>query len=135
MDYSQLMKYAEEAKKKSYSPYSRFRVGAALLCKNGKIFSGCNIENASYGLTNCAERTAIYKAISEGITEFEAIAVSGDGEELLSPCGACRQVLCEFGREIKVIMSDGSDNLLIKKAEELLPYSFGPEDLEEVNKK
>ena len=135
MEYCQLMKYAEEAKEKSYSPYSRFRVGAALLCKNGKVFTGCNIENASYGLTNCAERTAIYKAISEGITEFEAIAVSGDGEDLLSPCGACRQVLCEFGREIVVIMSDGSKNLLIKKAEELLPYSFGPEDLEEVNKK
>ena len=87
---------ARLAAENAYVPYSKFRVGAALITKNGEIFQGCNIENASFGLTNCAERTAIFKAVSEGYCDFECLAVYGDTKEPISPCGACRQVMVEF---------------------------------------
>ena len=87
---------AIEASKKAYAPYSKFKVGAALLAEDGRIFTGCNVENASYGLTNCAERTAVFKGVSEGATRFTALAVAGGEGEVAMPCGACRQVLAEF---------------------------------------
>lgn len=106
MDEKKLLKLASEARKNSYSPYSKFRVGAALLSKNGKVYTGCNIENATYGATCCAERTAIFKAVSEGEKEFEAIAVQGDNDGLTFPCGICRQVILEFAPDIQVILAD-----------------------------
>ena len=131
MDYNDLVKHADRAKKYAYVPYSNFRVGAALLTKDGQIFTGCNIENASYGLTNCGERTAIYKAISEGVRDFKAIAISTDTEKITSPCGMCRQVLIEFGEEIDVIMANVHGQYEVYKAKDLLPLAFSPKKLEE----
>ncbi len=92
----ELLELARAAAARSYSPYSHFPVGAALECEDGTVFTGCNIENASYGLTNCAERTAVFKAVSEGATHFKAIAIAGGVGDVAMPCGACRQVLAEF---------------------------------------
>ncbi len=119
---------AREAMKRSYSPYSHYPVGAALLCADGRIFQGCNIENASFGLTNCAERTAMFKAISEGATEFTAIAIAATISEPW-PCGACRQVLNEFAPGIRVLITwDGGEDEL--SLNDLLPRGFGPKSLE-----
>ena len=113
--------------KRSYSPYSHYPVGAALLCADGRIFQGCNIENASFGLTNCAERTAMFKAISEGADEFTAIAIAANGSAPW-PCGACRQVLNEFAPGIRVLVTwDGNTDE--KPLSELLPCGFGPKSL------
>lgn len=122
--YSELLNLAHEAKESAYTPYSKFYVGAALLAKNGKIITGCNVENASYGLTMCAERTALFKAVSEGYKpgDFEAIAVASSGEDF-SPCGACRQVINEFGEDIVVIFEFGGE-VVAKPLKELLPYNF-----------
>ena len=128
-EYEKLIKEAERAKKKAYTPYSKFKVGAAVLCADGKIFTGCNIENASFGLTVCAERVAIFKAISEGSTKFEAIAVIGDTEKPCSPCGACRQVMSEFCEDTPLIMANSKGDVKIKKVKELLPEAFGKNDL------
>ncbi|MTI49416.1 MAG: cytidine deaminase [Firmicutes bacterium] len=128
--YKDLIKKAMEAKEKAYVPYSKFHVGAALKTKEGKIYTGCNIESASYTPTICAERTAIAKAISEGDKDFEAIAVTGDSDYTF-PCGVCRQVIREFGRDIKVIVANTEDDFRVYTLDELLPNSFGPEDLEE----
>ncbi|MGN0612834.1 MAG: cytidine deaminase [Porcipelethomonas sp.] len=122
--YKNLFEAAVRASSDSYSPYSEFRVGAALLCTDGTVYTGCNIENASYPLGNCAERTAIFKAVSEGKTKFEAIAIAGSADDDMSspcfPCGACRQVMSEFcEKDFKVVLSDR-----ILKLSELLPYSF-----------
>lgn len=126
-----LVEKALEARKFSYAPYSDFRVGAALLAKNGQVITGCNIENAAYSPTNCAERTAVFKAVSEGIREFEAIAVvGGPGEEppkeTAAPCGVCRQVLMEFcnAKEFKVLLGNGDKTWQEYKLEELLPLGF-----------
>jgi len=119
-----LIKLALKAKGNAYAPYSGFRVGAAVLTETGDIFAGCNVENASFGLTVCAERIAIYKAVSEGHTSFKAIAVVTDLVEYASPCGACRQVLVEFGSDIKVIMGNADGNFFVKTSGELLPYAF-----------
>jgi cytidine deaminase len=130
----ELMQYAVQAREKSYSPYSNFKVGAALLGKSGKVYLGCNVENAAYSPTNCAERTAVFKAVSEGEKEFEAIAiVGGKGNELspfCAPCGVCRQVLAEFcGKDFKLVL--GTPNAYtVHSFEEILPYSFGKQDLE-----
>ena len=126
--YSNLLKTAEEARKNAYAPYSKFSVGAALLTKSGKIYTGCNIENAAYSPTNCAERTAFFKAISEGEREFEAIAVVGakDGEvgTFCAPCGVCRQVMAEFcERDFKIVLKD-TDSIRIFSLSELLPSAF-----------
>ncbi len=119
---------AREAMKRSYSPYSHYPVGAALLCADGRIFQGCNIENASFGLTNCAERTAMFKAISEGAAEFTAIAIAATISESW-PCGACRQVLNEFAPGIRVLITwDGGEDEL--NLNDLLPKGFGPKSLE-----
>ena len=126
-----LVEKALEARKFSYAPYSDFRVGAALLAKNGQVITGCNIENAAYSPTNCAERTAVFKAVSEGIREFEAIAImGGPGEELpkeiAAPCGVCRQVLMEFcdAKELKVLLGKGDKTWQEYTLEELLPLGF-----------
>ena len=113
----------------SYAPYSHFHVGAALLAKNGTVFTGCNVENAAYGPSNCAERTAVFKAVSEGVHEFEAIAIAGgaDGivKDFCSPCGVCRQVLAEFcSKDFKVIMINDKGELKTMTLGELLPESF-----------
>ncbi len=116
------------AREKTYSPYSHFGVGAALLCEDGAIYEGCNIENASYGLTNCAERTAIFKAVSEGHTKFKALAVVADTEGPCAPCGACRQVMAEFKIPL-IIMGNLMGNIKIVTMEELLPFSFSECDV------
>lgn len=127
--YKDLMNAAAAARSFSYSPYSKFAVGAAVLTDDGKIFTGCNVENASYGLTNCAERTAIFKAVSEGYKKFKAIAIVLDAPNYGAPCGACRQVIYEFGSNIDVIMGTVSGKYEIKKISELIPLAFGPENL------
>lgn len=119
-----LIDRAALAREKSYSPYSRFGVGAALLCEDSAIYDGCNIENASYGLTNCAERTAIFKAVSEGHTKFKALAVVADTDGPCSPCGACRQVISEF--EIPyIIMANLKGAYTVVELDDLLPFRFG----------
>jgi cytidine deaminase len=127
MDDQELIAKAMEAREKAYEPYSNFAVGAALLGKSGRVYTGCNVENASYGLSICAERTAIFKAISEGEREFEAIAVVT--EKGVTPCGACRQVLMEFGEDIQVIVADEAGEFRIFALQELLPEAFTPEHL------
>ena len=117
----QLAQMAREAMAYSYSPYSHFPVGAAVHCKDGRIFTGCNIENVSFGMTNCAERTAIFKAVSEGAREFDAIAISAG--QTPWPCGACRQVMAEFAPDIRILLVCG-DEITEKNLSELLPYSI-----------
>lgn len=130
MNEKELLQKAEAAKKMAYVPYSRFPVGAALLTKSGRVFTGCNIECASYGGTNCAERTALFKAISEGEREIEAIAVVSDNESYTFPCGICRQVILEFGRDIKIILGNKNGEIKVFTIEELLPNCFSGADLE-----
>lgn len=121
---TRLLEAAKEAMKYAYAPYSKFQVGAALLCRNGKIFTGCNIENATYGATNCAERTAIFKAVSEGEKEFEKIAVVCNSGGFVTPCGICRQVLLEFMKDGLVITVNEQGEVKRFTVEELLPYGF-----------
>jgi len=126
---------AINVRENAYAPYSHFKVGAALLSKDGQIFTGCNIENAAFTPTNCAERTAVFKAVSEGITSFTCIAVVGapEGKPLTftTPCGVCRQVLREFcdPKTFEIIVATSEDEYKVYKLEELLPDSFGPENL------
>ncbi|KAF7466593.1 cytidine deaminase isoform X1 [Marmota monax] len=128
-----LLLSSQEAKKSAYCPYSRFPVGAALLTRDGRIFSGCNVENAVYPLGNCAERTAIQKAISEGHKEFKAIVISSNlQDDFISPCGACRQVMREFGTDWAVYMTKPDGTYVVKSVQELLPASFGPDDLQKI---
>lgn len=133
-----LVEKALEARKFSYVPYSGFRVGAALLTKDGQIITGCNIENAAYGPTNCAERTAVFKAVSEGITEFQAIAITGGPgleppKDIAAPCGVCRQVLREFcdPKELLILLGKGDKTWMEFTLEELLPLGFSGKDLEQ----
>ena len=123
----ELIDAAIQAREKAYVRYSKFKVGAAVLTKSGIIVSGCNVENASYGLSNCAERTAIFKAVSEGEQDFSVIAVAADTERPVAPCGACRQVIAEFGIN-KIIMCNLKGEQLVMNLEELLPYSFVKSD-------
>ncbi|MDO9578904.1 MAG: cytidine deaminase [Candidatus Cloacimonadales bacterium] len=118
-----LKQAAMEAAKKAYVPYSNYKVGAALLTKSGKIFTGCNVENSSYGLTNCAERTAVFKAVSEGETDFEEIMIYVDSEKLPTPCGACRQVLAEFSSDLKITIISKNEEIHTDIGK-LLPLSF-----------
>lgn len=134
MKYEELMKIAEKARKNSYCRYSGFSVGAALLAEDGTVFTGCNIENAAYGPSNCAERTAFFKAVSEGVTEFQAIAIIGgkEGEQgqFCAPCGVCRQVMAEFCRAEEFDVVLGTEKTLkVYKLKELLPESFGAANL------
>ena len=130
-----LIDTAIEQLKFSYTPYSNFKVGAALLAKNGEIFTGCNIENASYTPTNCAERTAFFKAVSEGVRDFQAICIVGgkDGQltEYTAPCGVCRQVMMEFcdPKTFQIILAVDKEQYTIYTLEELMPLGFGPLNL------
>ena len=129
MDYKFLVDEAIKAKVNAVAVYSNFHVGAALLTNKNKIYSGCNIESSSYSLTICAERTAIFKAVSEGQRNFKAIAISGDTEDFISPCGACRQVISDLCGNIDVVMINSRGEYVIKKTSELLPFAFGDKDL------
>lgn len=132
---SRLIREAVRMRKKSYAPYSGFSVGAAVLCSDGSIYTGCNIENSSYPITICAERTAMAKAISEGHTSFTAIAVTGGKSKVPEgysyPCGACRQFMREFSQPdaLRVIVAKSEEDYVEKTLEELLPESFGPGNL------
>ncbi|XP_076132609.1 cytidine deaminase a [Alosa pseudoharengus] len=126
----ELISKSQEAKDFAYCPYSKFRVGAAVLTPNGKIFTGCNVENACYTLGICAEKTAISKAVSEGYRDFTAIAIASDhNEQVISPCGGCRQFMREFGAHWDVYMTKPDGSYCQISVEELLPVSFGPSDL------
>lgn len=124
----ELIEVAKKYREFSYSPYSKFKVGAAVLTKSGKVFGGCNIENSSYPVTNCAERTAIFKAVSEGEMELEAIALIADTEGPCSPCGACRQVMGEF-KINRIIMANLKGDKKVVTLEEVLPFAFSEKDL------
>lgn len=124
----ELAALARKAMQFSYSPYSRYAVGAALLCEDGRVFLGCNIENASFGLSNCAERTALFKAVSEGERAFRAIAIASNGAPPY-PCGACRQALNEFAPDLRVLVTWGDNELDKTTLRALLPHGFGPGDL------
>ena len=123
-----LLDMARQAMQHSYSPYSGYPVGAALLCADGRVFTGCNVENASFGLTNCAERTAVFKAVSEGVREFTAIAIASE-KSAPWPCGACRQVLEEFAPDIRILVTWGDGQKDESTLPQLLPHGFGPRDV------
>lgn len=134
---SELIKEALEARKMAYTPYSHFNVGAALLTKDGRVYRGCNIENASYTPSNCAERTAFFKAVSDGIMDFSAIAIVGGPAKtgsysICSPCGVCRQVMMEFcdPKTFKIILGTDESDFKVYTLEQMLPLGFGPENLE-----
>lgn len=126
-----LVALAQSSRERAYAPYSDFQVGAAVLTKGGLLYGGCNIENASYGATNCAERTAVFKSISEGHCDILAIAIAGSTGDFLYPCGICRQVLAEFGEDITVVLVNGKGERKSCKVSELLPNSFTRKDLRE----
>jgi len=128
MDAKELMKIALKARQNAYAPYSHFAVGAALLAESGRVYTGCNIENASYGLTCCAERNAIFAAVGAGERRFKMLAVAADSPEPVAPCGACRQVIAEFGIPL-VVMGNLKEATKTMTAEELLPYGFGQESM------
>lgn len=126
----QLVDLAFEMLCKSYVPYSHFPVGAALCCEDGTVFTGCNVENAAYGSTICAERTALVKAVSEGHKDdLERIAIAGTGEDYCWPCGACRQMLYEFNPEMTVLVARGDRSFVTCSLQELFPHGFGPKSL------
>lgn len=131
-----LIETAAAQRQKSYAPYSGFRVGAALLAENGTVFTGCNIENAAYGPTMCAERTAVFKAVSEGVRDFEAICIVGGKGDVPTgysfPCGVCRQVMTEFCEpSFTIIVAKDTENYEIYTLQDLLPQSFGPVNLKD----
>jgi len=127
--YKNLLVKAKEAMAYAYTPYSHFNVGAAVLTKSGKIYTGCNIENAAYGATNCAERTAIFKAVSEGENEITDIAVVCSSGDYCYPCGICRQVISEFMKEGNLIFENNTGEIKIIKLSEIYPYSFTKDNL------
>lgn len=130
MDSEKLMNEAKLAREKAYVPYSKFPVGAALLSESGQVFHGCNIENSGYSMTNCAERTAFFKAVSDGIKSFKALAVVADTDGPVSPCGACRQVIAEFcAPSMPVYLTNLKGDVQETTVEQLLPGAFSKEDL------
>ncbi|AKM19723.1 cytidine deaminase [Geobacillus stearothermophilus] len=132
MEIEQLIAEAKKAREFAYVPYSKFKVGAALLTKDGSVYRGCNIENAAYSVCNCAERTALFKAYSEGETEFAALAVIADTPRPVPPCGACRQVIAELcPSDMKVILANINGDVKIVTVQELLPDAFSAEDMHE----
>lgn len=125
MDHNKMVEMALKIRHHAYSPYSKFCVGAVLLTRDGDIYTGVNIENATYGATNCAERTAIFKAVSEGKTKFKAIAIAGDGDDYTYPCGICRQVLAEFAdSDMEIICGNNKGEFKIYTFGQLLPHAF-----------
>lgn len=137
VEISELINYALEARTRAYTPYSGFQVGAALLSEDNRIFTGCNIENAGYTPSNCAERTAFFKAVSEGVTRFRRIAVvggmKGEIKGYCAPCGVCRQVMMEFGNPdtFQIILAKTPEDYKVYTLKELIPMGFGPENLKE----
>lgn len=130
MDINQLIVEAKKAREKAYVPYSKFQVGAALLTTDGKVFHGCNIENAAYSMCNCAEHTALFSAYAEANRDFKMLAVVADTDRPCSPCGACRQVISELcPRDMKVVLTNLKGDILETTVEDLLPGAFTPEDL------
>ena len=136
VSYQELMKQAIQAREQAYCPYSGFAVGAALLCKSGTVYNGCNIENAAYTPTNCAERTAFFRAVYEGEREFSKIAVVGapkgtEADLLTAPCGVCRQVMMEFcdPETFLIVMPDGKGGIIEMLLKDLVPFGFGPDNL------
>lgn len=130
MEYKELIDKAIKARENAYVPYSNFKVGAAIITEDNKIYSGCNIENASYGATNCAERTAIFKAISEGHERIKAIAIIGSEKDYTYPCGICIQVISEFADgNIDIIIVKNKDEYMVKKLDEIIPVTFTKKDL------
>ena len=127
MTHNELIAQATAARQRAYAPYSRFRVGAALVGKSGRVYTGCNVENVAYGPSMCAERTAIFKAVSEGEQEFEAIAIVT--ENGVSPCGSCRQVMMEFAPDMTVIIADIQGHTRVTTVRDLLPDGFTPDQL------
>lgn len=125
----ELLSKAKQAKEMAYVPYSNFPVGAALLTEEGKIYTGCNIENATYGATNCAERTAFFKGVSEGKRDFIALAIVSDHPGFTFPCGICRQVIYEFAKNIQIIFQNAKGEILTLSTKDLLPYPFSEDDL------
>src|SRR5713226_9107294 len=123
-DYGKLVAAAKQARENAHAPYSNFRVGAALLAKSGRVYTGCNVENATYGLTACAERVAIFKAMSEGERGFDAISVVTDTDTLTPPCGACRQLIWEFCGDVPVIMANLKGKVEIIQMKKLFPKPF-----------
>lgn len=132
MDVVTLIEEAKKARDKAYVPYSKFQVGAALLTEDGKVYHGCNIENAAYSMCNCAERTAIFSAFAQGDRNFKGLAVIADTDRPVSPCGACRQVISELcPKDMKVTLTNLKGDTLELTVEDLLPGAFSPEDLNE----
>lgn len=125
MNINELINNAIKAREHSYSPYSKFKVGAALKAKNGKVFTGCNIENSSYGLSICAEREAVFKAISSGEKDLDTIVVVTDSNKLITPCGACRQVIWEFSKNLTIVVVNLKGKKKKFKIKELLAHPFG----------
>ncbi|QFY82650.1 cytidine deaminase [Bacillus subtilis] len=135
MNRQELITEALKARDMAYAPYSKFQVGAALLTKDGKVYRGCNIENAAYSMCNCAERTALFKAVSEGDTEFQVLAVAADTPGPVSPCGACRQVISELcTKDVIVVLTNLQGQIKEMTVEELLPGAFSSEDLHDERK-
>lgn len=135
IDMNTLLEESKIAREKAYVPYSKFKVGAALLTADGSVYHGCNIENASYGMTNCAERTAFFKAVSEGVKDFAALAIVADTDHPCPPCGACRQVMVEFCKpEMPVYLTNLKGDVELTTVGDLLPGAFTPEDLEHARK-
>lgn len=130
METIELIRLAKKAMENAYVPYSHFRVGAALLTDKGEVYTGCNVENASFGGTNCAERTALFKAISEGQRKFKAVAVISDSNDFTYPCGICRQVLSEFGLDLEIIVARNNEEYRVHKLREILPFAFTNAELE-----
>ena len=125
----ELVEIAFTMLERSYSPYSHFPVGAALEGADGKVYTGCNVENAAYGSCICAERTALVKAVSEGCQSFRRLAVVGNGEDYCWPCGSCRQMLYEFAPELEILVARGNQEFVKTTLRELMPHGFGPEAL------
>lgn len=119
-----LVAKAIEARKKAYAPYSKFKVGAALEAQSGRVYTGCNVENASYGITCCAERTALLKAISEGERSFRRVAIVADSPRPCPPCGICRQAFHEFAKDLEIIMANMNGDVVVHKLSELFPLGF-----------
>jgi cytidine deaminase len=130
MDKNEVIKQAIEAMENAYAPYSKFKVGAALLTKSGKIYTGCNIENSSYGASVCAERVAIFKAVSEGEHDFELLVVATKTEEPSPPCGICRQVISEFSNDLPIMLVNDKGSIIETNINKLLPFPFLKERLD-----
>ena len=129
MDDMTLLRMAHDAMKNAYVPYSNFPVGAALLCEDGSVYTGCNVEGASYGNAICAERTALCKAVSEGKRRFDTLAVTANTEDFCTPCGICRQMLCEFSPDLRVLCGSRDGSHTVHSLKELLPCAFSAKDL------